>query len=317
MQLIDMQALRAGQKVCSFRGRVLDLTSCGCTAYHCQVHGTCSDSARTGLRLCCVCPDKITTALVTMPPVPDEILTSTQSQLLIITVGVGDKAAELLTITRPAMERYAQRVGADFVSIRGESWCPQFPMMDKFRIYPYAQQYEQMLFVDADAFIRKDCPNLFEWYPNEVIGMHDDTPYNDSWDWRGEARSVALSQREPFDRDKFRLYNSGVVLSSRKHASIWKPPSYPIPHHWCSEQHLVTIRAINQQYPIAPFPRAFNWQWWANRFCPCTDNSRMHIVHAAGFGNNLGGTHEGRVKWLRDRKFEDDNDLPSLSHGDI
>lgn len=42
---------------CTNRGKLLDVTGCGCVAYSCKVHQTCSTTMKAGLTLCQNCDD--------------------------------------------------------------------------------------------------------------------------------------------------------------------------------------------------------------------------------------------------------------------
>lgn len=42
---------------CPHRGKLIDTTTCGCMAFGCKLHGTCSTQPRAGLRLCQECGD--------------------------------------------------------------------------------------------------------------------------------------------------------------------------------------------------------------------------------------------------------------------
>lgn len=225
------------------------------------------------------------------------------SQLLVISVAVGDEGRALHSITGDSHREYAKRCHADYVCINGKSICPEWTMMDKFRVRSYAEHYERILYIDADILVRRKAKDLFELYPWEVIGIHDDTGYQRDWDYMFEVRGVCSTQGLPVPAN-YRLLNSGIVLFSQQHASIWDPPTQPIPNHWCSEQHLEAIRILNERIPWAPLPRVFNWMWWINRFHPDPQADDAEIIHAAGM-TGMGGKAIDRYNWLEARRRED------------
>lgn len=50
-------ALVTKQPYCIHRGKLLDVTTCKCKVWACAIHTTCSNSARSGLKLCQGCDD--------------------------------------------------------------------------------------------------------------------------------------------------------------------------------------------------------------------------------------------------------------------
>ncbi|MDI7046784.1 hypothetical protein QMN58_25070, partial [Escherichia coli] len=69
-------------------------------------------------------------------------------------------------------------------------------MEEKFRVHTYARYFGQTLYVDADCWIKPECPNLFDMYDT---ALHDDKVYIQS---RGffdltEYNAVMRSQKQP------------------------------------------------------------------------------------------------------------------------
>lgn len=264
--------------------------------YHCQLHQF------TNFGKCHGCTDRTTQKLATCPPIPTPAHTPT-SNLLVITVATTQQGSDLHSVTGPTQRAYAQKCGADYVAITGDSIYPAWTMFDKFRIHPYLKLYERILYLDADVVIRPNCPNMFEIFSAGVLHAHDDTPFiqHDKWDWYKEVREVALSQKLPIpDRQSFCMLNSGVVLMDSSHAGLWAPSKFPIPTYWCSEQNLETIRMVNSRTPWTPLPRHFNWQWWiGDHLMPDAKGQReAFIVHGAGI-TGYGGTPQSRIEWLQ------------------
>lgn len=287
-------------EVCSYRGDRIDVTDCGCTAYQCQLHGTCSRNPGSGLRLCQTCPEYTTRPLATCPPIPDPDHIPT-SDKLVITVAVGSEGEALHKVTGDGQRAYAKRCGADYVAITGDSIYPAYTMLDKFRVYPYVKRYARILYLDADAGVRSHCPDMFDMFPWDVILAHDDLPYivKKDWTYSREVREVALSQRWRVpDFSAYPMINSGVMMFSGSHAHIWEPPKYPLSTYWCSEQFCETVRMFNAGIPWLPLPRYLNWMYWIQNANPDPIGQRdAYIVHGAGF-TGMGGSSEGRVKWL-------------------
>ena len=149
---------------------------------------------------------------------------------LVLTIAVGKSFTELLELTRPRMESYATRCNADFIALTNQQFDQW--QREKFRTFELAKQYEQTLFLDADCIIRNTCPNLFELYRDSDVAMHDDLPYqvapiDPGWIKPDHDHTMQSQHISPAWNGK--LWNSGVVLSSKRAASIWKPPTHRLP----------------------------------------------------------------------------------------
>jgi hypothetical protein len=198
---------------------------------------------------------------------------------LVLTIAIGPKFSKLLELTRPRMEAYARRCGADFLALSN----PMFDQWqrEKFRTFELAQQYDQTLFVDADVVIRDSCPDLFKMYSGADVVMHDDFPYitsphDNSW---AEPNHDATMQSQLVNvRWNGKMWNSGLVLTSRRSAEIWKPPPYRLPSTEVSEQWWVQHQA--KQFSVVDLPSALNWQWWFPQFASGVDAA--DVVHLSG-----------------------------------
>lgn len=80
----------------------------------------------------------------------------------IVTLTVGDYPTEITKLTFPQIKRYANKIGADF-NVITERKFPNVPIMnyEKFQLYELAQDYDYTLFIDADAAIFPDMPDVF------------------------------------------------------------------------------------------------------------------------------------------------------------
>lgn len=217
---------------------------------------------------------------------------------LIITVAVGKEYGELIKLTGPHLEDYAKRCNADYVVIEGDQ-TQGYPWLEKMRIYPFIKRYNRTAFVDADVFISKDAPNIFDEVPEDCVGAFCDwernsenSEYSDHmWvnKWRSERRDVACSILNDKDFEKYidlsddkTLINSGVVICSKKHADIWEPISGPFVKHTLSEQYIVEMRIL-LRHKWHPLEETWNRQPWFG------DNAfydrPSYFKHLAGWSN--------------------------------
>lgn len=208
----------------------------------------------------------------------------------IITVANGTQFVQMLRLTRPFMQAYADRVNADLIDLDNdtESWGP----MEKFRVWHFAQQYDEVLFVDADCVIKPECPDLFSLYTQSIVA-HDDWSRLYKTDWLERERATVSEKTGVNIEHTSQCLNSGVVLSRRSSADIWKRPEADIGTSHCAEQiwleHCIDKR-IEEGATLGRLDVRANWQWW---FSTHDDGSfeaglaDAWIVHFANAPNRL------------------------------
>lgn len=216
-----------------------------------------------------------------------------RSNRLIITVATGDSAQAVLAATRPLMESYAQRVGADFLALTNTKY--DWWGFEKFRVRYFAQQYDETLFLDSDVIVRPDCPDLFELQESgPAVWMHDDFDYLPQRDWmQSERTAVMRSEGIEDDRTPTMCLNSGVVLCTRDTAKVWFPPrdksTFPTSH--CAEQFWVERNAL-EMGEVGRLDRRFNCQWWMPDF----ETAKEHawIIHLANCPDKIKSVYKVR-----------------------
>lgn len=180
----------------------------------------------------------------------------------IITVANGTKFVEVLKLTRPFMQAYADRVDADLIDLDNdtEDWGP----MEKFRVWHFAKEYDEVLFLDADCVIKPDAPNIFEEC-REDICIHDDWFRLQSTDWLARERKVVSEKSGADIYNTSQCLNSGVVLTRKAACDIWLKPAIDIGTTHCAEQiwleHQID-NAVCSGATLAKLDSRWNWQWW-------------------------------------------------------
>ena len=203
---------------------------------------------------------------------------------LVITVATGREFNKLLALTRPAIEAYAESCDADFVALINETepWWG----FEKFRVKSFVDQYEQTLFLDADAIPWPDAPNIFDMVPIGDVGIHDDWPdLNEYTDWLiGDRKQVYESQGFSFDNHLTEVcLNTGVVVCDPSNSFIWDRPTDSLPRDHTSEQTCVEYRCFST--PVINLPTSMNTQWWMPKFNDYLPSA--HIVHFANCKSRL------------------------------
>jgi orotate phosphoribosyltransferase len=182
----------------------------------------------------------------------------------IVSVATGYDYIAMSRLTWPLMQAYADRCEADFIGLDNQT--EEWALMEKFRTWHFCQQYDEVLFLDADCVVKPTAPNIFDEY-SETICVHDDGPRIGDAEWlRRDRKAIAAvtGKRIPHTSQCF---NSGVVLSRKLACDIWKRPEQYIGTSHCIEQTWVgeqLRKAVKNGATLKTLDSKWNWQWWFN-----------------------------------------------------
>lgn len=162
--------------------------------------------------------------------------------------------AALAAVTLPTHRAYADRCGAEFVVM--DERHPDHPHYAKWAVRDLFARYDRVLFLDADAIVRRDTPDLFALVEpdrlageNELLTWPDHGPQLQAWAAR---MGLPVPPRVPF------YLNTGVFLAARRHAGLFRPPEVVDPGHGFPEQHHFNVRVLAERVPVQTLPEAFN-----------------------------------------------------------
>lgn len=227
-----------------------------------------------------------------LPPifnVIDEPPLEGPSDLAIVTVAVGQRAFELLEITRPMLERYATKCGADLHVITDDAYS-FYPIGNKFRLAWLTEKYKRVCYIDNDVWIRESAPNLFEVVPSGTVGIYEDYPFTKDRELF-DKESDRIAKQQQVERIQITMLNTGVVVFDNEHRSIWMPPPLPAPTTHLTEQSWVEYQIRRDNVPTTLLDQSMNCQWWHGNFQYA--EPAAHIVHLAAC------SHDERVYRLR------------------
>ncbi len=154
----------------------------------------------------------------------------------VITCAIGEQHQELLSHTRPYLQEYADRCGADYCEFTNDL-RPDWPMANKYRMTSYAWHYEQSLLIDCDVLVKLDAPDIFEEAGESPIAARDERPDYRPDDWFvDECRDFYKSQGVEFQPG--RCVNAGVMVLRHEalEKGLYIEPPKPYPKYWCGEQ---------------------------------------------------------------------------------
>lgn len=208
-------------------------------------------------------------------------------KLLVYTAHSGFVYGRYAEVTNPLMRRYAERVGADFLTKSCDRKSP-YPLFDKYRVGTLLDEYDRVLWLDTDVLVRPDAPDLFALVPEGRFAALNEGAWCDDRELAvrdGLVREAAEAFGEPaagFDIRRW-YFNAGVFLADRSHRGLFRRPAdHPLMTKVTSEQTLLNIRLAAGGYRTYSLPLCFNampWRWSA---APLEDS---YFVHYAGLAS--------------------------------
>ncbi len=224
-------------------------------------------------------------------PQPPSLNLSRNSDIALVTVGVGYEADAMLAITEPYMREYSERVGADFVKLNWPGH-PIWPMSAKFGIASALDHYHCIAYVDADVLLRPGCVNLFAQCKPWEMGVVDALPFH-----RKNPSSIAEASHQEFRRrmgfppvELPWYFNAGVMVVPKSHRELLLPPAGPILKGFFSDQDHTNYRLLSSGMPYKLLDRRCNWIWWTG----LDDAPPDAILHFAGLST---GRAKEMARW--------------------
>lgn len=175
----------------------------------------------------------------------------------IVTLAVDDHLP-VLDITRPLMQAYAERVGAEFIEITDDHY-PQWPMDNKWRVRSYAWHYERTLFLDSDVLIMPDSPNIFEQETAPICVRDEQADYASREGWNDKELSEMFASQRIVGHKLQRFLNGGVILMDYETAQLYSEPPLPCPRTWCLDQHWLQYRIESSGVEVGWLDDRWNW----------------------------------------------------------
>lgn len=204
-----------------------------------------------------------------------------QNDKAIVTICIGKAHESIFKISRPTLENYANKIGADFVVIDKPKISTTSPHYEKFQLYDILTKYRRIIYLDCDLIVRPDCPDLFEKVPEDKIGIFNEGKFKDNTATMKEASRI---YNIPLDDYKGDYYNTGVIVFSRMHRDIWeKPVVEDIYNHF--EQSYMNLILLSRHAKITDLTYRYNRMKEADEY---TGEHRLncYIIHYAGILQN-------------------------------
>lgn len=228
-------------------------------------------------------------------PVPAPALRP-ERERAVITVVIGDDAEQLHAATGPGQRAYAERIGAEFITVRGATQDPRMRCAEKWRVKDFVPHYPGgTLYLDADVWVHPAAPDVFAQVPANAVGMRDITTQTNLLSWsQPKYRELCQTQgTKPHRMALARYWNSGVWVGRPEHAGYWTPPANPYPAEHCTEEHWCRHTLATSGWPVHDLGEPWNWLWYQDRKCE----------RAAGcWFLHLAGMSQGVREWEQDNR---------------
>lgn len=216
-------------------------------------------------------------------------------RLAVVTLATGQVGRELLAVAGQPMQAYARRVGADFHALTSPKLAEGWHHGAKFHVRKALTEggYDRLVYFDADVVVSPDCPDLFGLVPESRAALFDEGPelikHRDKFgcgdlDWvNGEMGAICEALGRPAHQraESDHYFNAGVMVLSKRHANVLRPPDKPIPFYHCSEQQVCNLNIVWDDIRVQSLPREFNWAWWYERD-DWASATGCHVYHASG-----------------------------------
>jgi hypothetical protein len=204
------------------------------------------------------------------------------SNKLVLTIAVGETYEKMAKLTHPSFQKYAEKIGADFLSINKNT--SSTPHWEKFQIYDLLNKYEKILYVDTDILIRSDCPDLFKIVPDNQLGLFDEMPFT-------EGRNISLIESCKdygviLKNWGGKYFNSGVMVIPRNWKFLFKKPERELFNFY--EQGYLNVKINQELEKVGNEMSVFDLPYNFNRMA-CMDRVTgeerfaSYIMHYAGF----------------------------------
>lgn len=189
-------------------------------------------------------------------PTPWRRSTRRGEKCAVATLVTSDEFRRLGEVTLPSHKAYADTIGAEFVVMNRRIF--PHPHYDKWQLHDLFDEFDRILFIDADAIVRHDCPDVFLMVPPEcVAGENELLSYPKQAEHLADF-SVRMGSKTP--SCPFYL-NAGVFVASRRHQAIFRQPEAIYSDLPWPEQSHFNYRLITENVPVHFLPSLFNDRW--------------------------------------------------------
>ena len=209
------------------------------------------------------------------------------SDRAVVVIDIGEGFKNISSMTRPTVESYAKKIGADFVVIDKMKYAKKYATFEKVQIKELLNKYRRILYLDLDLIVRSDCPDLFEEVPYEKVGVYNEGKYMDAQGVMAKACKYYKMKIPKWERQ---FYNAGVFVVSRLHRDLFhftgdEPVEFGKDFKYYDQPYF-NLRIFNSNHKIHELSYKFNRMSTLDKH---TGEHRLssYIVHYASAPNEV------------------------------
>lgn len=222
-------------------------------------------------------------------------------KLLMVTRTDG-KHKSMADLTHPIMRNFAEKWGADFFILSKDADCTSevgkvfYRIMD---VHDLLNTYDRVLHIDSDIVINKNCPDLFELVPNDMVGVIFEDVGTRLKDRRERIRKVQAAWGDIGWKTGY--INMGILLVSRLHKEMFSR----VGGQYWEDMGFADVHLGYQIHRLGL--KVFKLHWHFNHMSIFSESwngspSRFnsHIIHYAGGGKFPDKGNHSRMQLIED-----------------
>lgn len=207
------------------------------------------------------------------------------NKTVIYVVNVNDFFPELVSVTMPTVERYANKIGAELHIIKERAFPDFPPTYEKIQVYELGKENEWNILFDADLLIHPDMIDLRK-FGYQFVGTH-----------YGYDANQYLKPDKYFMRDgRNKGVAAGLVVSSWATHDVWTPLEFSYEE---------AIKRVKRKHIIDEYCLSRNLAKFGLKATGVLDDmSRQHLIQHVGVecrDEEDKGSLVGRAKEIVDR----------------
>lgn len=207
---------------------------------------------------------------------------------------------ELTDITFPAIKEYAKKINADFKVLSQKPIIMTDDNKPHYRILEVSNlldDYDRILCLDCDMIINKDCPNIFDIVPEDMIG----TIYEDKGTRKPNRLTKIKEMQQAWGNVGWEngYTNAGTCVISKMHKNIFNPHNGKF---WTRDGSVDLHLSYNiHKYGFKVHELNYKWNHMTMFSEPWNNNANRfdsHIIHYAGVGI-FDGKNQTRLEQIK------------------
>lgn len=208
-----------------------------------------------------------------------------ENKTAVITINIGTALQKMAEMTVPTMRAYAERIGADFIVINKIPEHYEFleysAYWAKFVLRDYLETYSRIIYIDLDATVTHNCPNLFELVPEAAFGALIEDDYGVD-----QTEEIAVIQAKCGDINwKKGYFNVGVMVFGQAHKAVFTLDKEMMSGTKYPEQTAMNYNLHKAGIPLFKLSHKFNHMYFLE--VNHTERNASHISHYAGIAQQL------------------------------